>query len=169
MLTMEGAPPHGRRGARRAETEVVDDVLDAYIGGRGVATRLAHERIPFDADPLGPENRCYFTTGPMQASSTSSTGRVSATAVSPLTDGLLSTNAGGFVSRNLLGTGNAVVELERQFNNRRGFDRSDDDLPSDRPDFEAALDAYYDARGWTDDGVVPEESVGTGVRGLVRS
>jgi aldehyde:ferredoxin oxidoreductase len=111
MLHMEGPLLTIDVGARRVETESVDDVLESYIGGRGVATRLAHERIPFDADPLGPENRLYFTTGPMQASSMSFTGRASATAVSPLTDGLLSTNAGGFVSRNLLGTGNAVVEV----------------------------------------------------------
>jgi aldehyde:ferredoxin oxidoreductase len=111
MLHMEGPLLTVDVGSRRVETESVDDVLESFVGGRGVATHLAHERIPFDADPFGPENRLYFTTGPMQASSMSFTGRASATAVSPLTDGLLSANAGGFVSRNLLGTGNAVVEL----------------------------------------------------------
>jgi aldehyde:ferredoxin oxidoreductase len=111
MLTLEGPLLTIDVGSRRVETEAIDDILESFVGGRGVATRLAHERIPFDADPLGPENRLYFTTGPMQASSMSFTGRTSATALSPLTDGLLSANAGGFVSRNLLGTGNAVVEL----------------------------------------------------------
>jgi aldehyde:ferredoxin oxidoreductase len=111
MLTMEGPLLTVDVGARETVTEAIDDVLDAYVGGRGVATRLAHDRVPFDADPLGPENRLYFATGPLQASTMSFTGRTSATAVSPLTDGLLSTNAGGFVSRNLLATGNAVVEL----------------------------------------------------------
>jgi aldehyde:ferredoxin oxidoreductase len=111
MLHIEGPLRTIDVGARRVETEAIDDVLADYIGGRGVATRLAHDRIPFDVDPLGPENRLYFTTGPMQASEMSFTGRASATAVSPLTDGLCSSNAGGFVSRNLLGTGNAVVEL----------------------------------------------------------
>jgi len=111
MLHTEGPLLTIDVGSRRARTASIDDVLEAFIGGRGAATRLAHDRIPFDADPFGPENRLYFTTGPMQASSMSFTGRTSATAVSPLTDGLLSSNAGGFVSRNLLGTGNAVVEL----------------------------------------------------------
>jgi aldehyde:ferredoxin oxidoreductase len=111
MLHLEGPLLTIDVGSRRVETESVDGVLESFVGGRGVATRLAHERIPFDADPLGPENRLYLTTGPMQASSMSFTGRASATAVSPLTDGLLSANAGGFVSRNLLGTGNAAVEV----------------------------------------------------------
>ena len=96
---------------RTTATTDVDDVLRSFVGGRGVATRLAHERIPFDADPLGPENRLVFTTGPMQASKMSFTGRTNATAVSPLTDGLLSSNAGGFVSRHVADTGYSAVEF----------------------------------------------------------
>ncbi|MEF8915121.1 aldehyde ferredoxin oxidoreductase family protein [Natronomonas sp.] len=96
----------------RTATEVdIDGVLSSFVGGRGVATRLAAERIPTDADPFGAENRLYLTTGPMQASQMSFTGRMNATAVSPLTDGLLSSNAGGFLSRNVTGTGAAAVEL----------------------------------------------------------
>jgi aldehyde:ferredoxin oxidoreductase len=61
----------------------------------------------------------------------------------------------------LLSVGARVVELERHFNNQRGFDRSDDDLPYELPDFDAALDAYYETRGWTDEGVVPDGAVDT--------
>ncbi|WP_290817865.1 aldehyde ferredoxin oxidoreductase C-terminal domain-containing protein [Halovivax sp.] len=96
---------------RSFETESIDDVTEAYVGGRGVGTKLAHDRIPFDVDPLGPENRVYFATGPMQFSTMSFTGRMSATSVSPLTDGLLSSNAGGFLSRNFTATGYAAVEV----------------------------------------------------------
>jgi len=92
------------------ETDI-DDTLAEFIGGRGVGTKLAHDRVPFDADPLGPENRLYFTTGPMQASRMSFTGRMNATAVSPLTDGLLSSNAGGFMSRHFADAGYGAVEL----------------------------------------------------------
>ncbi|MEF8907363.1 MAG: aldehyde ferredoxin oxidoreductase N-terminal domain-containing protein, partial [Haloarculaceae archaeon] len=76
-----------------AETDI-EDAQRRYIGGRGLGTRLAHERVPFDADPLGPDNRLYFTTGPLQVSNMSFTGRMNCTGVSPLTDGLLSSNAG---------------------------------------------------------------------------
>jgi aldehyde:ferredoxin oxidoreductase len=97
--------------SREVHTENIDDVLASFVGGRGVATKLAHDRTPFDADPLGPENRLYFTTGPMQMSNMSFTGRMNATAVSPLSDGLASSNAGGFLSRNFVGTGYAAVEI----------------------------------------------------------
>ncbi|MFB6121848.1 MAG: aldehyde ferredoxin oxidoreductase family protein [Haloferacaceae archaeon] len=96
---------------RTASTEVVDDVLESFIGGRGVATKLAHDRIPFDADPFGRENRLVFTTGPMQVSNMSFTGRMNCTGISPLTDGLLSSNAGGYLSRNFAATGYSAVEL----------------------------------------------------------
>jgi aldehyde:ferredoxin oxidoreductase len=98
-------------GDRSTWTEDIDAVLSAFVGGRGVATKLAHDRIPFDADPLGPENRVVFTTGPLQHSQMSFTGRTNVTALSPLTSGLASSNAGGFLSRHLAATGYGAVEL----------------------------------------------------------
>ncbi|SDX69721.1 aldehyde ferredoxin oxidoreductase family protein [Halopenitus persicus] len=96
---------------RSATRTPIDDVLEAFIGGRGVATALAHDRIPFDADPFGPENRAYLATGPLQLSTTSFTGRLSMTGLSPLTDGLVSTNAGGYLSREFAGTGISALEV----------------------------------------------------------
>lgn len=96
---------------RTAQETEIKDKLETFVGGRGVATKLAHDRIPFDADPLGPENRLYLSTGPLQQSETSFTGRMNMTSLSPLTDGLLSTNAGGYLSRNFVSTGYPVVEI----------------------------------------------------------
>ncbi|MFW5950112.1 MAG: aldehyde ferredoxin oxidoreductase C-terminal domain-containing protein [archaeon] len=98
-------------GTGESETFDISDALESYIGGRGVGVKLAHDRIPFDADPFGERNRLFVTTGPMQASNMSFTGRLNATAVSPLTDGLASSNAGGYVSRNFIATGYAGMEL----------------------------------------------------------
>jgi aldehyde:ferredoxin oxidoreductase len=60
----------------------------------------------------------------------------------------------------LLAIGSRVVDLERHFNNRRGMDREADRLPYDLPGFEAALDDYYETRGWTEGGTVPDARVG---------
>ncbi|WP_142860422.1 aldehyde ferredoxin oxidoreductase family protein [Salinigranum halophilum] len=111
MLHAEGPLLTVDVGDRTTETTDIGDVHETFIGGRGVATRLAHERVPFDVDPLGEENRLYFTTGPMQASNMSFTGRMNCTSVSPLTGGLLSSNAGGFMSRNFAATGYGAFEL----------------------------------------------------------
>lgn len=98
-------------GSQSTNTFEINSIAEDYLGGRALATRLAHERIPFDVDPIGPANRLIFTTGPLQMSQMSFTGRMNCTAVSPLTDGLLSSNAGGFISRNFADTGHAAVEL----------------------------------------------------------
>jgi len=71
--------------------------------------------------------------------------------------------------------GERVWTLVRLFNVREGFDRSDDSLPGvfedplpdgpaagrtiDREAFEAMLDAYYAARGWSADGRPTSETV----------
>ena len=80
---------------RTADTEEIDDVLAGFIGGRGVGTKLAADRIPTDVEPLSPDNRVFFTTGPLQYSNMSFTGRMSATGLAPHTGGLLSANGGG--------------------------------------------------------------------------
>ncbi|PSQ34337.1 aldehyde ferredoxin oxidoreductase [Halobacteriales archaeon SW_12_69_24] len=111
MIHAEGPLLSVDVGARTATEVNVDDVLESYIGGRGVGTKLAHDRIPFDADPLGPDNSLVFAVGPLQTSIMSYTGRMSCTGLSPLTDGLLSSNAGGFMSRPFVDTGYSAVEI----------------------------------------------------------
>jgi aldehyde:ferredoxin oxidoreductase len=55
--------------------------------------------------------------------------------------------------------GSRIVELERHFNNQRGYDRAADTLPYDIPGLEAGLDRYYDLRDWNRDGTVPDEAI----------
>lgn len=111
MLRLVGELLTVNVSTQTVERTDIDDVLARYVGGRGVATRLAHERIPFNVDPFDPENRVYLSTGPLQASTMSFTGRMNATTVSPLTNGLVSSNAGGYVSRNFAGAGYPCVEI----------------------------------------------------------
>jgi aldehyde:ferredoxin oxidoreductase len=75
----------------------------------------------------------------------------------------------GYDRESLATLGERVWTLVRLFNVREGFDRADDSLPElfeeplpdgpaagrtvDREAFEAMLDAYYGARGWSVDGV----------------
>ncbi|WP_135822179.1 aldehyde ferredoxin oxidoreductase family protein [Halostella litorea] len=98
-------------GRRETETESIDGVLESFVGGRGVGTKLAYDRLSFNADPFGAENALYFSTGPMQASTMSFTGRMNCTGISPLTDRLISSNAGGFMSRNFADAGYGAVEI----------------------------------------------------------
>jgi len=111
MLHAEGPLLTLDLSERSATRTDIDDLLEQFIGGRSLATALAHDRIPFDADPFGPENRAYLATGPLQQSKMSFTGRMSMTGLSPLTDGLVSTNAGGYLSGEFSGAGLSVLEV----------------------------------------------------------
>ncbi len=112
MLHAEGPLLTIDVGTGEATETEIDSLLERDVGGRAVATALAHDRIPFDADPFGADNRLYLTTGPLQSSNMSFTGRMSLTGLSPLTDGLVSTNAGGYLSRNFAATGYSAVEFK---------------------------------------------------------
>ncbi|UPV75399.1 aldehyde ferredoxin oxidoreductase [Halorussus limi] len=126
-------------GERETRTEEIDDVLESFVGGRGVATKLAHDRVPFDADPFGPENSLFFTTGPMQMSNMSFTGRTNLTGVSPLTGGLLSSNAGGFMSRHVADTGFGAVEIAGESEELLVVHVTDDGVEfEEAPDLEGA-------------------------------
>lgn len=111
MLHAEGPLLSIDLSRQETETENIDSILESFIGGRGVGTKLGHDRIPTDIDPFDPENRLYFSTGPLQISIMSFTGRMNVTSLSPLSSGLASTNAGGFMSRNFADTGYSAVEL----------------------------------------------------------
>ena len=125
---------------RTATRTDIDDLLSETIGGRATATHLAHERIPFDADPFGPENRAYLSTGPLQHARMSFTGRMNMTALSPLTDGLCSSNAGGYLSRNFADTGASVVELVGESDELLAVHVRDDGVTFEEvPELEGAL------------------------------
>ena len=73
----------------------------------------------------------------------------------------------------LMLAGERIYTLERYYNQLNGFDRSHDTLPkrfledpSDGPgsqgqvcELDQMLDEYYQARGWTKDGLVPEDKL----------
>ncbi|WP_254524485.1 aldehyde ferredoxin oxidoreductase family protein [Natrinema caseinilyticum] len=140
MLHAEGPLLTVDVGAREVTETPIDEELATFVGGRGVATKLAHERIPFDAPPLGPENRLYLATGPLQMSQMSFTGRMSLTGLSPLTDGLLSTNAGGYLSRNFADTGYSAVEFVGESDDLLAIHIRDDGVEFESvPELEQAL------------------------------
>jgi aldehyde:ferredoxin oxidoreductase len=154
MINTEGPLLSVDVGERAATEEAVDDVLESFVGGRGVGTKLAHDRIPYDADPLGPENRLVFATGPLQTSIMSFTGRMSCTGLSPLTDGLLSSNAGGFVSRPFADSGYAAVEIAGSSDELVGVHVTDEGV-----EFEAVPDLEEATVGETTDYIEDEHGL----------
>lgn len=66
-----------------------------YIGGYGVGARLLYDRIPAQADPLGPENVLGFLTGPLTGTRCIEGNRSVVVCKSPLTNTWGDANCGG--------------------------------------------------------------------------
>lgn len=67
-----------------------------FIGGRGIAVKLAYELMPRGVNPVKPENSLIFMTGPLTGTLAPSSGRIDVIAKSPETGLLGGANAGGF-------------------------------------------------------------------------
>jgi len=66
-----------------------------YLGGAGLATKYFYEEVPGGVDPLGPENKLIFMTGPLTGTSSASASRYSVVARSPQTGLWGQANSGG--------------------------------------------------------------------------
>ncbi|NHJ01230.1 MAG: aldehyde ferredoxin oxidoreductase [Candidatus Heimdallarchaeota archaeon] len=76
-----------------------EETLKLYLGGCGLATKYLFDEVKAGIDPLGPENKLIFMTGPMTGTSAPSTGRYSVVAKSPLTGLWGHANSGGYWGR----------------------------------------------------------------------
>jgi len=66
-----------------------------YLGGAGLATKYFYEEVPAGVDPLGPENKLIFMTGPLTGTASASASRYSVVAKSPQTNLWGQANSGG--------------------------------------------------------------------------
>ena len=73
----------------------------AFLGGSGLAARMACDMVDGSTDPLGPENPLIWMTGPLVGTAMPSAGRCSVCALSPLTGIWGESNTGGFVGPEL--------------------------------------------------------------------
>ncbi|NQU12630.1 MAG: aldehyde ferredoxin oxidoreductase family protein [Desulfobacteraceae bacterium] len=88
-----------------SEEDVREEWAEQFIGGAGLATRYLYDEIPKGADPLGPENRLIFMTGPLTGTASASASRYSVVAKSPLTGIWGHGNSGGSFGPNLKRSG----------------------------------------------------------------
>ncbi|MHA2349793.1 MAG: aldehyde ferredoxin oxidoreductase C-terminal domain-containing protein [Candidatus Thorarchaeota archaeon] len=82
-----------------------DETLRKYLGGSGLATKILFEETEPGIDPLGPENKLIFMTGPLTGTNSPSTGRYSVVTKAPLTNGWGQANSAGFWGRDFKRSG----------------------------------------------------------------
>ena len=66
--------------------EVASELLRKFLGGVGYGAKLYYDEIPAGADPLSPQNKLIFTTGPLTGTRSPGAGFAEVCFKSPLGD-----------------------------------------------------------------------------------
>jgi aldehyde:ferredoxin oxidoreductase len=72
------------------------DWARAYVGQRGLATKYFTAEVDAKVDPLSPENKIIWATGPLTGTMASTGGRYSVITKGPLTGAIACSNSGGY-------------------------------------------------------------------------
>jgi len=95
------------------KTEQLDtDLARKFLGGRGLASKMLYDEIDPKVDPLSPENRIIFATGPLTGTNAPTGGRYMVITKGPLTGTIASSNSGGFFGAELKFAGYDMIILE---------------------------------------------------------
>ncbi len=94
-------------------TEEIDPQIGQnYIGGAGFASKILYDEVAAKADPLGPDNRLVFMTGPVTGTRFPTSGRFAVAAKSPLTGIMTTSTSSGFWGVELKKTGHDGIIFE---------------------------------------------------------
>ena len=72
-----------------------------YLGSRGLATKYLAEEMDPKADPLSPENKLIFATGPLTGTTAPTGGRYTVVTKGALTNAVACSNSGGYFGAEL--------------------------------------------------------------------
>lgn len=82
----------------KLSVEIIKERPVGAIGGRGLATYLLLRDVDANIKPMDAENKLIFSNGPLWGTQMPFAGRTNVTSISPLTNTILSSNAGGGIS-----------------------------------------------------------------------
>jgi len=80
---------------RTSAVEITDDFAERWIGGRGFIANMLYDELEPRIDPLSPENKLIFMTGPLAGTMIPLTGKYTVGMKSPLTKTISVSYCGG--------------------------------------------------------------------------
>jgi aldehyde:ferredoxin oxidoreductase len=91
-------------------------ILEAFLGGRGLGAKILYDELKPGVDPLGPENKLVFMTGPATGTPIPTANRTALIFKSPLTGYIAHSTAGGHFGPELkfAGYDGIIVEGESE-------------------------------------------------------
>ena len=87
-------------------------LMTEFLGGRGFNSKRLYDEVPKDVNPLSPQNKLIFATGPLIGTAFPLGARFNVTAKSPLTGILGDSNAGGHFAAEMKFAGYDQIIIE---------------------------------------------------------
>ncbi len=97
---------------RITKEELSDKDAKQYLGGRGLGAKYLFDELKPGTDPLGPDNKLYFVTGPLTATGAQSSSRWMVVTKSPLSGAFIRSTGGGAFGQELKSTGFDLFIIE---------------------------------------------------------
>ncbi len=97
---------------RIAVEDIRSDWLRDYVGGRGLAARYLYEELDPQVDPLSPDNKLIFATGPLTGTPVPCGARYMVVTKGALTNAITTSNSGGHWGPELKFAGYDMLILE---------------------------------------------------------
>ena len=94
------------------EETIAPEMIREYIGGKGIGTHLLLDEVAPDVDPLSPQNKLFFVTGPISGTKMFGGNRFGVHFLSPLTGGYGECTCGGNLAPQFAKTGYKIVVVE---------------------------------------------------------
>ncbi|MHA1209457.1 MAG: aldehyde ferredoxin oxidoreductase family protein [Candidatus Freyarchaeota archaeon] len=91
---------------------IPDELVRKYIGGRGLSAKILYDELDPKVDPLSPDNKLIFATGPLTGTNAPTGGRYEVSCKSPLTGTITGANSGGQWGAHLRMAGVDVIIFE---------------------------------------------------------
>lgn len=99
--------------ANKTVTQKLDeDVAKNFLGGRGLGVKVLYDELKPETNPLGPENKIIFATGPVSGTMAPTSGRYCVVAKSPLTGTVFDSHSGGYWGPELKFAGYDAIIIE---------------------------------------------------------
>ena len=120
-----------------------------YMGQKGLANKYLVEETDAKVDPLSPDNKMIFATGPLTSTIAPTSGRWSVVCKGTLTGAIACSNSGGFTGADDTLPERLLRDAAKTGPAKGHVNRLDEMMPPE----------YYDLRGWDTSGVPTAETV----------
>ena len=92
--------------------EIPEDIINKFIGGRGLGAYLLYKMVPAKADPLGKDNHLIFTAGPLSGTGFFYSSKTNVTTKSPLTNIYLYSICSGILAQEMKKAGFWAIDIK---------------------------------------------------------